>query len=528
MKKYKTAVGYLRISSESQKDGSSIEEQKLSIKSFCTNQGIVLLELYVDTFSGKTFNRPEFENSFKYLKDNRNDVDLFLTKKADRFTRGLKTGLEAFDEISELGIEVNFVDEWIENIQSPQGQMLMHLKFTFAEYERACIYERTRAGERRALQSGRYTKTPPLGYSRGTISRGEFIGKKGMVPNEKAPLVKELFEDYSTGLYNQRELLTKFRAKGLKTSKSAISVILSNPLYAGIIDLKRYETSPFTQIKGCHQPIITEDLFLKVQRIKQGKNKNKKKIRGKNPLFPLNTFLYCSSCGSPMRGSTSNNGKKRNKTTWYNYYRCANNCGESYTPEEIHSKFLSALASIKPSAEVIELFRHILIDNYKTNSRNRIKMLSNINKQIEEVEKLQLSLTDKFARDLLSNEIYQKAITATEYDINKLKTEREQLGDYQDGLDKYVRFGLNIFVSLDYYYKNASIEVKTKLLSSYFNDKLYFDKNKFRTLPFVNIINLICNKNKGFQQLNKKKGANKNINSLVVARTGLEPATFGL
>lgn len=365
MKKYKYAVGYLRISSDSQKDNTSIESQMDSIKYFCMQRGIYILKFFVDTYTGTKLDRPEFSKAIKYLKENKGSIDLFLTKKADRFTRGQRVGLTAFDDIKNLGVEVNFVDEWIENINSPQGQMIMQLKFTFAEYERACIYERTRAGEIKALKSGRYTKTPPLGYSRGILPSGEFKGKKGILPNDKAPLLKELFEDYATSLYTQEALVRKYKLKGLKLSKSSISVSLDNILYTGIIDLKRHKITPYNQIKGCHEPIISIELFNKVQALKNGRNRAIKEIRTQNSDFPLNRFLYCSCCGSPMRGSTSNNGKEKKVTRHYSYYRCANNCGEKYKPEEIHPIFLNALQTAKPSEEIVELFRMMLIDDYE-------------------------------------------------------------------------------------------------------------------------------------------------------------------
>ena len=68
-KKFKTAVVYLRVSSEGQgKLGTSLDSQMESINNFCLNKGIVTLDTFVDTFSAKNFNRPEYEKAYKLLK----------------------------------------------------------------------------------------------------------------------------------------------------------------------------------------------------------------------------------------------------------------------------------------------------------------------------------------------------------------------------------------------------------------------------------------------------------------------------
>ena len=105
-KKYKTAIGYLRVSSQGQENqGTSLESQKESIQSFCMNNGIILLNIFVETFSGKDFERPAFNNAYKFLLENKGEVDLFLTMKVDRFTRDTFTGLATIDKIKKIALK---------------------------------------------------------------------------------------------------------------------------------------------------------------------------------------------------------------------------------------------------------------------------------------------------------------------------------------------------------------------------------------------------------------------------------------
>ena len=147
-KKYRTAVGYVRASSTGQeKLGTSLESQKRSIQDFCINNDIVLLYIYEETSSGKDFKRPQYEKAVQYLKQNKEDIDLFLTKNIDRFSRNVAGGIIEIEEIKQLGIEVNFIDEWVDS-DTLEGKLLRNVKLSFAEYERLCIVTRTRLGEK--------------------------------------------------------------------------------------------------------------------------------------------------------------------------------------------------------------------------------------------------------------------------------------------------------------------------------------------------------------------------------------------
>ena len=520
-KRLRTAIGYLRVSTAEQGKGTSLETQIESIKNLCMSKNILLVNFYVDKFSGKDFKRPQFEKAFMYLRQNKGDIDLFLTKKIDRFTRDSRTGLNAKYDIQNLGIEVNYVDDWMDDINSPQGEMITTIKMAVATYERDVINERARLGENQAMRTGRYIKTPPSGYSRGKLPNG----KKGIVINEKAPLIKALFEDYTTGLYSQIELVKKYRHNGLSISKSSISRILETDIYTGFINLKKHKISPYTLIKGLHQPIISEELFYKAQEIKNGKNRMIKTIRPKNSNFPLSGFMNCSCCGKAMYGSTSNNGKSKKITREYSFYRCSDNCKkQSYKPELVHDELLKSFSKVKASKGVAKLYETILIDEYENYLSQHKGILLSVENKIQETENNQLSLVEKYATGKIQEEFFDKLMYKMTSELTDLKIEKSKYGNYEDDLTNYVSFGLSILTNLDVFYVNATIDIKIQLLGSYFTEKLVFDKNKFRTLPFNEIILLLCKYNKDFGGLKKEMGASFTTNSHSVLRAGLEPA----
>lgn len=526
-KKHKTAIGYLRTSSESQgKYGTSLESQEESIKNFCMSKGIILIGIYIDTFSGKNFKRPEYEKAHRFVKENNTEIDLFLTNKVDRFTRSAKHGLDEFDEITKLGVEVNFVDEWIEDVNSAQGRLVLSLKMSFAEYERLVIYERTRLGERRAMRSGRYIFGAPKGYKRGKLLNvhEDYIGKKGIIPNEDAKFIKGIFEDYVKGIYTQSQLVERYKLKGFETSKSAISRILCNPIYAGLIDLKRYNIEPLDIRKGLHEPIISEEIFYKAQDLKNGRNRMIKKTRPKNPEFPLSAMLSCVNCGSTIYGSRGNNGNNKKVTRDYGYYRCSKNCGESYESKVVNDEFVNILGTVKPSPNIITLFQEILIKQYQESIIASEKIRKSIERKVSLKNKERINLTKKYATGAIPDDLYLETLNVINDELNELKIESSRCLGAKEGLDNYLSFGLNLIMNLDKVFVDAPVEVQVKLLGSYFTDKLVFDGKKFRTLPFNETISLMCRYSKGFNGLKKKTGDDFSINSRVVLKAGLEPA----
>ena len=59
-----------------------------------------------------------------------------------------------------------------------------------------------------ALELGRWTFRAPIGYLNAPRARG-----KSLLPDpERAPIVRRVFEDYSTGRYTKKQLLRTVRS----------------------------------------------------------------------------------------------------------------------------------------------------------------------------------------------------------------------------------------------------------------------------------------------------------------------------
>lgn len=517
----KKVIAYTRVSTKDQKDyGNSPDVQKKALEFYCNANRMNIVEIFQEDFSAKNFNRPVFNQLKEFAKKNKGSIDYLLVQKWDRFSRNVGLALQMIEYFKKMGIEVNSIENWID-YDTPDYIVILSIYLSTPEAENSKIRDRTIAGTREALKQGRYVNLQPKGYVSGTDAMGRTLMKPDPVI---APLITQLFEDYATGFYTQQELLKKYKAKELKLERSALSRMLENPLYMGMVKVPAYKDEPETLVEGLHTPLISKEIYYRVQGVKNGRSNIIKKPNGKNENFPLTGFLICPECGKILYGSASNNGKSRTITRTYHYYQCnsKNNC-KRYRVELVHQELNKAFVDVKPSENVLELFEHILIDEYKNTVTDRLKDVNTIDKRIDEINHNQLLLTEKYSIDKIKEEIYNKLMDNSERELIELKAQKSELGDYQKDLDKFISFGLTLLANLSEFYCNAGIEIKTKLIGSIFSEKLQFFENSFRTLPFTEVINLLCRYNKDFGGLGKKKGGTLISSSRSVPGVGIEP-----
>ena len=75
----------------------------------------------------------------------------------------------------------------------------------------------------------------------------------------------------------------------------AIGMLLRNQLYAGLVDVPEYGVRGR---RGDFEPLISEELFYRVQAILSGHVPNAAPRKRAHPDFPLRAFVRCASCGT--------------------------------------------------------------------------------------------------------------------------------------------------------------------------------------------------------------------------------------
>lgn len=152
--------GYCRISTKSQIDNNSIEQQSKEILEKYSGAKIV-----EEQFTGKTTDRPKFNKLLKALKEG----DLLVVTKLDRFCRSTEEGLKAINELKSKGVSIHILNMGlIEN--TPMGDLIVTNLLAFAQFERAMIIERTQNGKAIAKTKEGFTEGRPRAYTDKTIN----------------------------------------------------------------------------------------------------------------------------------------------------------------------------------------------------------------------------------------------------------------------------------------------------------------------------------------------------------------------
>ena len=129
--------GYARVSTKGQaRDGNSLEDQTKKLREAGAE------EIYVDSFTGKRVDRPEFDK----LKEKLQEGDTLIVTKLDRIARSATQGSELVQSFISDGIKVHVLNMgFMDN--SPTGKLIMNVMFAFAEFERDMIIQRTSEGK---------------------------------------------------------------------------------------------------------------------------------------------------------------------------------------------------------------------------------------------------------------------------------------------------------------------------------------------------------------------------------------------
>lgn len=514
----KRAIIYTRVSTDDQADrGYSLGHQEDQLRKYCELKQIEIVEHYQDDASAKTFNRPEFQRAVDFVRKNKRQVNLLLFIKWDRFSRNISEAYKMIDSLIRLGVECNAIEQLLD-LSVPENKLLLAIYLATPEIENDRRSMNTRAGMRKAMREGRWVSAPPKGYKMG---RDEKL-RPLMYPTVDAPLIKEGFELYSTGLYTKCEVRKMLEKKGFKMCKSQFFATLRNPLYYGKIFIPAYKDEEKILVNGLHQPIIDEELFHRCQRIEQGTKKNMSKPNAKNAMLPLRGHLLCKECGSILTGSGSlGNGGK------YFYYHCQHGCKERFRADDAHVTFVSYISTFKVMPEIASLYLAIMEDVCIADEGNRKNEFQKLDGEIAELKNKLIKTDDLFIAGDLEKDSHKRMKNHYQSEMWALQERKRDI----EGMDtsffnQYMKWGFSLLINLPEYYQNATLEIKQKMVSSIFPEKLVFANGAYRTNRTNEVLSLLCSNDKGFSE--KEIGQEVISNNLPTQapRAGLEPATL--
>jgi DNA invertase Pin-like site-specific DNA recombinase len=133
-------IGYARVSTNDQETATQVAALKAA---GCER-------IYREKASGGRWDRPELHRLLDQLRKG----DVLVVWKLDRLSRSLRDVLTIMERLGDSEAGFRSLTEAIDTT-TPAGRMMMQMVGAFAEFERAMLRERTKAGLDSARREGR-------------------------------------------------------------------------------------------------------------------------------------------------------------------------------------------------------------------------------------------------------------------------------------------------------------------------------------------------------------------------------------
>lgn len=322
---------YARKSSEDdERQAMSIDSQIKEMSEMALRDGIFVKEIRKESHSAKmSGQRPVF---MKLIEDIRSGMFTgILTWAPDRLSRNA----------GDLGQLVDLMDQGkLTNIKTftqgftntPSEKFLLMILCSQAKLENDQKGINVKRGIRAKCEMGWRPGPPPIGYY-----NRSFAGVKDIVLDpERCKIITEMFERVAKNGDSGRTIKRWFDKIGMTTragkgvTLSQIYQMLKNPFYYGEFE---YPISSGNWYRGKHPPLITKELFTKVQ--EQLVTCQKSPWGEKTITFK--GLFKCATCSSNIIGEEKWRKRKWSEPRKHIYYHCTrqlNMCPEPYISEE--------------------------------------------------------------------------------------------------------------------------------------------------------------------------------------------------
>src|SRR5262249_4751193 len=155
----KRAVLYLRVSTLDQ----TTANQERELREIAGRMGCEIVKVYKDHGISGTRGRDKRPGFDALCRDaTKRQFDVIMAWSVDRLGRSLQELVSFLSEIHALRIDLYLHQQGLDTT-TPAGKALLQMMGVFAEFDRAMIQERVRAGLRRAVAEGKQLGRPRLG-----------------------------------------------------------------------------------------------------------------------------------------------------------------------------------------------------------------------------------------------------------------------------------------------------------------------------------------------------------------------------
>lgn len=491
----KKAYQYVRISQADQSNWS-IEGQKGLNQQYAMRHNIEIVRTFVDDGrSAKDFDRPGWKDLEKELSKNRHKIDYLIIPKYDRLIRNTLQGLQQLEKI-ERSWNVMVLSAMESYAIDPNDPMFFKMRADLlvnAEFERRVISDRSKFGTWQAKMQGRHIGHAPWGYDNARDDQNKPII---VIDPGKVEVIKEIFQRYVSGdelnVIAKAALEKGFSVKG----RSAIKRVLENPVYAGMIKVPSYKGDSEKMVDALHDGMIDRYTWYQAQERLRTTNKHVKVSLSED--LPLRGLITCQQCGNALTG-----GRSKGNGGYYHYYRCLNCAGEHFSAIQSHSQLSMILELFSFDRRTIDRIHDAIFQIYKDRKSSSKHLVTTLKKDIALLRAKAESLEEKFIRDAITSDTYQKwsnrinrDLHGKENELLKLESLNESiLFETKNSLEKMTDLQ-GIYHSMDvlrkqdffrYVFPAGSIKFQKGYRTKFVNPLLAHNLHKFNGLEVLDV-----------------------------------------
>jgi site-specific DNA recombinase len=301
-------------------------------------------------------------------------------------------------------------------------------------------------------KEGRYVyKNAPFGYRK----QGERKERRLVIEETEAKIVKFIYDAY---LRDTPPYLIKEQARQLgfpTKGNMSIERVLKNPTYAVLLNVKAYKDYAGGLFDAIHEPIIDKTTWMMVQEKMKRPEKTRTVI---DDEIPLRGVLKCH-CGNPLSGAPSR-GKSGK---YFYYYKCRHSKHNNISAIKAHSQFLEACELMSLPGARVRKIRTVTKSSLDLEMESNRKKVIEKKSQLQEVEEKLFSVEEKWIKNEINKDTYERWYSIYNNEILNLKSAIERLGNDQSEAFCILEDNLNLLTDMRHVYNYVRYPAKKRI-----------------------------------------------------------------
>jgi DNA invertase Pin-like site-specific DNA recombinase len=302
------AAVYVRVSTDDQVDGYSLDAQVRAGEAYCAQHGWEPVLYREEGRSARTDDetkRPVFR---QLLADaEAGIIQVVIVHKLDRFARNRRVAFDAFERLGKTGVGFVSLSEQMD-YTSPAGQLMLTMLVGLSQFYSDNLASETKKGKAERKAQGLYNGLLPFGLKKGPepIPVPDPATYPGLLLALQLAGEGRSDREVAEALYTAGYRTTGNRGPNLFT-KDTVCRLLKNRFYLGELP-----DGNGGWMRGVHQPVLDEELFAQAQRARAGnRTRNSARVNQRHRLYALSGLAVCGTCGGRLHIHTARNGRAR-------------------------------------------------------------------------------------------------------------------------------------------------------------------------------------------------------------------------